>query len=83
MGFYTFSVQVSPADGNLLPGNWTFELRTLPMFARCQPDGPLVACEGECGSQHEHSAVFSTDSTWILIEKPTHKPAVLHPGAAK
>lgn len=33
-----------------------------------------VVCEGECGSQHEHSAIFSQDSAWFVVNKDTKAP---------
>jgi len=58
-GYYTFSVDIIPSEAGMTPGNWTFE---------------IMACEGECGSQHEHSAIFSTNSAWILVNQDTKKP---------
>eukprot|EP01085_Mycamoeba_gemmipara_P005264 Mycagemm_TRINITY_DN10139_c0_g1::TRINITY_DN10139_c0_g1_i1::g.5264::m.5264 type:complete len:142 gc:universal TRINITY_DN10139_c0_g1_i1:1573-1998(+) len=62
-GYLTFSIELIPSEMGLPPGNWSIN---------------LSACEGECGSKHEHSSIFSSVTTWLYWNKDTHKPYPVH-----
>jgi hypothetical protein len=86
-GYLSFSVQLVPKDMGLPPGNWTINLSMIIFFymgivhtfcLRIAPNHSTGACEGECGSKHEHSAVFSSVDSWLYWSQDTHKPYPVH-----
>jgi len=58
-GFYTFSIGFEPEQMDMQPGNWTIQ---------------ITACEGQCGSTHEHSLLLTTIETSFSVSKDTKKP---------